>query len=81
MSAERDWTRWHDDYDDPESHLSTRLRVVQRRLGGTLDAARPGALRLISACAGQGRDVIEPLPFRPDRQLFTFLGKHDAGIF
>jgi hypothetical protein len=81
MSAERYWTRWHDDYDDPESHLSTRLRVVQRRLGGTLDVARPGALRLISMCAGQGRDVIETLTRHRRRDdVNALLVELDAGL-
>jgi hypothetical protein len=52
------WVRWHDAYQDPSSSLSRRLAVVQRRLGGVLDQAPVGRIRLISLCAGQGRDVI-----------------------
>jgi hypothetical protein len=32
--------------------------VVQRRLGQTLDQAAPDPIRIVSMCAGQGRDVI-----------------------
>jgi hypothetical protein len=55
------WVNWHDDYDDPTSSLSQRLRVVQRRLSDALDAVPEGEFSLISACAGEGRDVIPVL--------------------
>jgi hypothetical protein len=58
----RDYRAWHDEYDDPNSPLAERLRIVQRRLGELLTAARPGPIRLISMCAGQGRDVLGVLP-------------------
>ena len=57
----RDYQAWHRDYDDPSSALSERLRLVQQRLRERLDAAAPGPLRLVSMCAGQGRDVIPVL--------------------
>jgi hypothetical protein len=58
----RDYRSWHDQYDDPTSSLAERLRIVQHRLGELLSAAPPGPIRLISMCAGQGRDVIGVLP-------------------
>jgi Methyltransferase domain len=57
----RDWVGWHRGYDDPESFLSRRLRVVQRELRRALDALPPGRIRLLSLCAGDGRDVIPVL--------------------
>lgn len=56
--AERDWLEWHRDYDDPGSLLSQRLELVQGHLRAELDGATAGDIRLISLCAGQGRDVI-----------------------
>lgn len=56
-----DWERWHDPYDDPGSPLSQRLRTVQEQLRLALDRAAPGPVRLLSACAGQGRDVLPVL--------------------
>jgi hypothetical protein len=38
------------------------LAIVQRRLAERLSAAPPGAIRLISMCAGQGRDLFGVLP-------------------
>ena len=63
----RDWKQWHDAYADPNSSLSRRLATVQRLIAGALDAAPPGALRLVSMCAGEGRDVLGVLPDHPRR--------------
>jgi hypothetical protein len=63
----RDWVQWHRQYDDPASHLSRRLALVQGHLRGALDGAPQGDLRLISMCAGEGRDVIPVLTEHPRR--------------
>jgi hypothetical protein len=55
-----DWTEWHKPYDDPDSRLARRLAVVQEQLRRALDE-RTGPVRLISMCAGEGRDVIPVL--------------------
>ncbi|MFD4758673.1 class I SAM-dependent methyltransferase [Streptomyces sp. NPDC058439] len=62
-----DWQTWHDQYDVPDSWLSRRLRAVSARIRAALDAAPPGPLRVISVCAGQGRDLIEVLADHPRR--------------
>ena len=58
----RDYRAWHDQYDDPHSSLAERLRTVQRRLDELLTAAPASPIRLISMCAGQGRDVLGVVP-------------------
>jgi hypothetical protein len=63
----RDWVRWHDAYDDPASGLSTRLALVQAHLSEALACAPTGPVRVVSLCAGQGRDVIGVLPGHPRR--------------
>jgi len=63
----RDYEAWHRQYDDPTSTLAQRLAIVQRRLAERLAAAPSGAVRLISMCAGQGRDVFGVLPDHPRR--------------
>src|SRR5215472_15812564 len=65
--AERDWYSWHAPYDDPNSGLSRRLAWVQDRIRAALDEAPPGPIRVISICAGQGRDLIGVLPGHPRR--------------
>lgn len=65
MTSLRDYDRWHRHYDDPDSSLSWRLRRVQAYVAEALDE-RPLPVRMVSVCAGDGRDVIEVLHGRPD---------------
>jgi hypothetical protein len=67
----RDWVEWHQAYADPASGLSARLRSVQRHLSLAIGGARPGPVRLVSLCAGQGHDVIGMLPGHPLRDHVT----------
>jgi hypothetical protein len=53
------WVRWHQGYEDPDSALSMRLRLVQDGVREVLDHHAPGPIRIVSMCAGQGRDVID----------------------
>ena len=62
-----DWVAWHARYDDPSSWLSGRLRRVSLHLSEAIDRAPPGPVRVVSLCAGQGRDVIGVLPGHPRR--------------
>lgn len=62
---ERDWRAWHHEYDRPESRLTQRLRVVQGLIRDALDRLRPGPIRAISACAGEGRDLLGVLADHP----------------
>ncbi|HEY6745846.1 MAG TPA: class I SAM-dependent methyltransferase family protein [Mycobacteriales bacterium] len=61
-----EWVRWHEAYGDPGSALSRRLRIVQGHLADWLDGRPEAELTVVSACAGQGRDVIEVLGGRDD---------------
>lgn len=69
------WTRWHGAYADPASSLSRRLRVVQDQIARWLDATAPRPVRVVSLCAGDGRDLLEVLGGRddPDRVAATLL--------
>jgi hypothetical protein len=53
----RDYLAWHDDYDNPSSGLPWRLSKVRAYLRSEFDE-RPGPLRVLSMCAGDGRDVL-----------------------
>jgi hypothetical protein len=67
-----DWLAWHEAYDDPASPLSRRLTVVRRRLGEAVDGMdRARRLRLLSLCAGDGRDVVPVLAERHRERLVT----------
>jgi SAM-dependent methyltransferase len=79
----RDWQEWHRDYDDPGSSLSRRLTEVRRVLGADLDrrlAAGRCSLRLLSLCAGDGRDAISVLAARPDLDVDACLVELDPTL-
>ena len=61
----RNYLSWHDQYDDPDSPLAWRLGVVRRLITEHLDG-HDGPQRVLSLCAGDGRDVIGVLQSRPD---------------
>lgn len=75
----RDYEQWHEAYDDPASTLSWRLRTVQQLIEQTLDCTT-GPVRVLSSCAGDGRDVLEVLARRADgaRASVTLLEIHPA---
>jgi hypothetical protein len=75
-----DWLAWHRAYDDPDSVVSRRLALVRAALTRALDAAPRGAIRLLSICAGDGRDVLGVLadhPRGPDVDA-TLVEQHPA---
>lgn len=62
-----DWHSWHNHYDDVTSPMARRLVEVQNQIEAYLDHAPDGAIRVISVCAGQGRDLLGVLQ-RHDRR-------------
>ncbi|PSL56597.1 methyltransferase family protein [Saccharothrix carnea] len=62
-----DWHGWHADYDRPDSVLALRLRAVRARVRAAVEDSPPGPLRVLSLCAGQGRDLLEVLADHPRR--------------
>jgi ubiquinone/menaquinone biosynthesis C-methylase UbiE len=70
------WVRWHAPYEDPASNLSRRLSSVQSMVRAALDelparvpaagpTISPEPIRVVSLCAGQGRDVIDVVATHP----------------
>ena len=79
----RDWQEWHEEYDDPASSLSRRLIEVRRALAADLDAraaAGQRSVRLLSLCAGDGRDAIPVLAARPDIDVDACLVELDPHL-
>ncbi|HET6297626.1 MAG TPA: class I SAM-dependent methyltransferase family protein [Kribbella sp.] len=62
-----DWLDWHTSYEEEASPLSRRLKSVQRAIRAHLAARDDQPVRAISACAGQGRDLLEVLATHPGR--------------
>lgn len=74
----RDWHAWHDEYDDPTSSLPRRLAEVRAQLTLIL-AAGDQPLRLLSLCAGDGRDTVPVLADSP-RPVRACLVELDPGL-
>ncbi|MGZ4586639.1 MAG: SAM-dependent methyltransferase [Mycobacteriaceae bacterium] len=64
-----DWSAWHDAYARPGSGLGDRLDVVRSQIERRLDATSPDAVRVVSACAGDGRDLLGLLAGRAEAEL------------
>jgi hypothetical protein len=70
MANSTDWAAWHSPYDDPTSPLSRRLAVVRGHISDWLDATS-GPVTVVSACAGDGHDLIGVLESRADAKRVT----------
>jgi hypothetical protein len=76
-----DWVDWHRGYDAPGGSLARRLAVVRRRVAEALDAAAAAEPRLLSLCAGDGRDVVPVLAARmPSRPAVAVLVERDPTL-
>lgn len=77
------WVAWHDAYADAGSSLSRRLVVVRRRIGEALDALdhlERLPVRVLSLCAGDGRDLLPELTARPGLAVRAVLVELDARL-
>jgi Putative methyltransferase len=61
MTGPADWHDWHRRYEDPEHPLRERLGIIQRLIRAFLDQRPQAEVRVVSICAGQGRDLLEVL--------------------
>jgi len=60
----KDWFEWHDLY-KTEPKLQQRLEIVQEYIGSAIDGSLPGIIRVVSVCAGDGRDLLGKLLIHP----------------
>jgi predicted RNA methylase len=86
------WVQWHATYEDPSSNLSLRLRAVQSMLRAALEETgptgpaagldtHPERIRIVSLCAGQGRDVIDVVATHPrGREVSALLVELDPAL-
>lgn len=66
-----DWSKWHDAYTRAGSGLADRLAAVRAQIERHLDSTAPRPVRVVSACAGDGRDLLEVLAEQPDPDRFS----------
>ncbi|MBR8840400.1 MAG: class I SAM-dependent methyltransferase family protein [Stigonema ocellatum SAG 48.90 = DSM 106950] len=60
----KNWFEWHDLY-KTEPKLQQRLQIVQEYISSAIDASSPGIIRVVSLCAGDGRDLLGTLSRHP----------------
>ena len=76
-----DWSEWHEAYARPGSGLGDRLAAVRAQIERHLDSTAPEPVRVVSACAGDGRDLLGVLAARPDADRVTaLLVEYDEGL-
>ncbi|MDQ6933756.1 MAG: SAM-dependent methyltransferase [Actinomycetota bacterium] len=61
-----DWAAWHAKYADASAPLSRRLQLITGLVDGWLDRTASAEVRILSVCAGDGRDLIGVLHRRAD---------------
>jgi hypothetical protein len=62
-----EWVQWHEGYEHGQP-LALRLAVVQDLIRSALDRRPLGPIRVISMCAGDGRDLLGVLLDHPRRR-------------
>lgn len=76
-----DWSHWHDAYAQVESSMGNRLATVRDQIEQHLDATAPAPVRVVSACAGDGRDLLGVMAQRGDAaRVRALLVENDAGL-
>lgn len=71
--TDTDWSQWHEAYARPDSGLADRLAAVRLQIERRLDDTAPDPVRVISACAGDGRDLLGVLDGRTDADRVSAL--------
>jgi hypothetical protein len=62
-----DWFEWHKLY-ERKAPLKRRLELVCKQISDCLNLCPPGEIRVVSVCAGDGRDLIGALKGHPRQQ-------------
>jgi hypothetical protein len=79
MTQPIDWQQWHTAYDS-DSPLRRRLEIVQRHITTVLDTFSGSPLRVVSVCAGEGRDLLGALDRHDRRDLVGRLVELDPEL-
>lgn len=63
-SEANEWVEWHRSYDGDRARTQ-RLELVRERIREALSESPPGPIRVVSVCAGDGRDLLGALEGHP----------------
>lgn len=79
--ADTDWHEWHQAYAREGSGLNDRLDAVRAQITRRLEDMAPAPVHVVSACAGDGRDLLGVLADYPDAdRVAALLVEYDAGL-
>src|ERR1051325_3964951 len=81
FSGAMNWSDWYQHYDTLPS-LRDRLRLVRELVVESLNDCPPGPIRIVSVCAGDGRDLVGAIVDHPRRDDITawLLDSHAGSI-
>jgi hypothetical protein len=79
VNPKLDWQAWHAGYDS-DTPLRRRLEIVQRHIGEFLDSLEATPVRVVSMCAGEGRDLLGALDGRSRRDVVGRLVELDPAL-
>ena len=75
------WQHWHEQYAEEDNSLTRRLSIVRCHIATWLErSAAADERRVLSLCAGDGRDVLSVLADRRPRSVSAVLVELDAGL-
>lgn len=81
MSESKDWKKWHTLYNDSDSGLAKRLRLVQESISVSLPDTIEDRFQIIDICSGDGRDLLDALIHYPARaQVYSYLVELDERL-
>ena len=83
MPHDSHWQHWHEQYAEADNPLNHRLSIVRGHIGRWVERSSGngvGRPRVVSACAGDGRDVLPVLAERHRDDVDVILIELDAAL-
>ena len=81
MNESKDWKNWHTLYNNSDSGLAKRLRIVQDSISNSLPDTIEDRFQIIDICSGDGRDLLDILAHYPAKdQVDSYLVELDERL-
>ena len=81
MNESKDWKKWHALYNDSNSGLAKRLRIVRDSISNSLPDIAEDRFQIIDICSGDGRDLLDVLTHYPAKdRVHSYLVELDERL-